>query len=145
MRKQPAIASVQVSNSVMSWPQIIAVSPDGQRAYVAEVRSRPADGIQSFDDIDQMPPGEKITVVDIADLSQPKVLETVKVGRNPEHLSLSPDGRFLAVNLNEPGKELLIVQIKADGTLGHATTSRWRQKERVRIIRLRFGILQGSI
>lgn len=35
--KQPAIASVQVSNSVMSWPQIIAVSPDGQRAYVAEV------------------------------------------------------------------------------------------------------------
>ncbi|KAI9130941.1 beta-propeller fold lactonase family protein [Acaryochloris sp. CCMEE 5410] len=119
--KQPAIASVQVSNSVMSWPQIIAVSPDGQRAYVAEVRSRPADGIQSFDDIDQMPPGEKITVVDIADRSQPKVLETVKVGRNPEHLSLSPNGRFLAVNLNEPGKELLIAQIKADGTLGHRT------------------------
>jgi hypothetical protein len=63
---QPDVATVQVSNSVMSWPQIIAVSPNGERAYVAEVRGRPADGIQSFETIDQMPLGAKVTVVDIA-------------------------------------------------------------------------------
>lgn len=118
---QPATASLQVSNSVMSWPHIIAVSPDGRRAYVAEVRSRPADGIQQFDDIDQMPEGTTITVVDIANLSNPQILETVNVGRNPEHLSISPDGRFLAVNLNELGKELLIVQLQDDGRLGQRT------------------------
>ncbi len=28
------VALIQVSNSVMSWPQIIAVSANGQRAYV---------------------------------------------------------------------------------------------------------------
>lgn len=115
---KPTISSIQVSNSVMSWPQIIAVSPDGQRAYVAEVRGRPTDGIQEFETIDQMPEGANITVVDIANLAQPQVLESVDVGRNPEHLSLSPDGRFLAVNLEDPGRELLIVQIQADGTLG---------------------------
>lgn len=112
------ITSIQVSNSVMSWPQIIAVSPNGQWAYVAEVRSRPVDGIQEFETIEQMPEGSKVTVVDIANPLQPKVIESVTVGRNPEHVSISPDGRFLAVNLEDPGRELLIVQLQADGRLG---------------------------
>ncbi|MGG6266206.1 hypothetical protein ACQ4M3_05120 [Leptolyngbya sp. AN03gr2] len=115
---KPSIASIPVSNSVMSWPQIIAVSPNGQRAYIAEVRSRPADGIQEFETIDQMPEGSKVTVVDISNPAQLKVIESVEVGRNPEHLSISPDGRYLAVNLEEPGRELLIVQLQADGRLG---------------------------
>jgi hypothetical protein len=114
----PAIARVQVSNSVMSWPQIIAVSPNGQRAYVAEVRSRPADGIQEFEQIDQMPEGAKVTVIDIANPLQPKMLESIPVGRNPEHLSISPDGKFLAVNLEDSGRELLIIELQADGRLG---------------------------
>lgn len=116
--KQPAIASLPVSNSVMSWPQIIAVSPDGQRAYVAEVRSRPDDGINEFDEIDEMPPGNQVTVIDISDRDRPKLIESVNVGRNPEHISISPNGKFLAVNSNEPGKELLIVELQADGRLG---------------------------
>ena len=115
---EPSIAPIQVSNSVMSWPQIVAVSPDGRRAYVAEVRARPADDIQAFDTIDAMPEGSRVTVVDLTDLAAPRVLESVDVGRNPEHLSLSPDGRFLAVNLEDPGRELLIIQLQADGTLG---------------------------
>jgi hypothetical protein len=114
----PAVAPLQVSNSVMSWPQIIAVSPNGQRAYVAEVRSRPADSVQEFDNIDQMPDGAKVTVIDIGNPLQPKVLESVNVGRNPEHLSISPDGKYLAVNLEDPGRELLIIELQADGRLG---------------------------
>lgn len=115
---EPAIAAAQVSNSVMSWPQIIAVSPDGQRAYVAEVRSRPADGIQEFDNIDQMPEGRVVSVVDITDPLQPEIIESVDVGRNPEHISISPDGRYLAINLVEPGRELMIVRLQSDGRLG---------------------------
>ncbi|NJL99720.1 MAG: lactonase family protein [Synechococcaceae cyanobacterium SM2_3_2] len=112
------IVPIQVSNSVMSWPQNIAVSQNGQRAYVSEVRSRPADGIQAFESIDQMPLGERITVVNIANLQQPKILQTVVVGRNPKTLSISPDGNFLAVTLEEPDRELAIFQIQPDGTLG---------------------------
>ena len=116
--EQPEIASISVSNSVMSWPQIIAVSPDGERAYVVEVRSRPDDGVNELDDIDQMPEGSQLNVIDISERSQPKVIESIDVGRNPEHISISPDGDFLAVNLNEPGKELLIAALQADGRLG---------------------------
>ncbi|MGF1481091.1 MAG: hypothetical protein ACFB4I_16675 [Cyanophyceae cyanobacterium] len=113
----PRIWPVPVSNSVMSWPQIVAVSPNGQRAYVAEVRSRPAEEIQELADIDQMPEGSRITVVDIA-AAAPQVIESVNVGRNPEHISISPDGQLLAINLEDPGRELLLVQLQADGTLG---------------------------
>ena len=116
--EQPKIASIPVSNSVMSWPQIIAISPDGQRAYVVEVRSRPDDGINEFDDIDQMPPGSQLAIVDISERSQPRLMESVTVGCNPEHISISPNGELLAVNLNEPGKELMIVALQPDGRLG---------------------------
>jgi DNA-binding beta-propeller fold protein YncE len=115
---QASLSSIQVSNSVMSWPQIMAVSPNGKRAYIVEVRSRPANDIQAFDNIDQMPDGQQLTVVDIADLTRPKVLESIAIGRNPEHISISPDGRFLAVNLEEPGRELAIIRLLADGRLG---------------------------
>jgi DNA-binding beta-propeller fold protein YncE len=114
----PAIARLRVSNSVMSWPQIITVSPNRQRAYVAEVRGQPADGIQKFENIDRMPDGAKVTVVDIANPLQPKAIESIDVGRNPEHLSISPDGKLLAVNLEDPERELLIIELQADGRLG---------------------------
>lgn len=116
--ERPVVSPIQVSNSVMSWPQIMAVSLDRRRAYVAEVRSRPADGIQEFKTIDEMPEGESVTVVDISNPTQPKVIESVNVGRNPEHISISPDGKLLAVNLEEAGRELLIVQLQPDGKLG---------------------------
>ena len=117
-QKQPQISQLQVSNSVMSWPQIIAISPDGTKAYVVEVRSRPADGIQEFASIEEMPEGRKLTVVDISNPAKPQIIESVDVGRNPEHISISPDGRFLAVNLEEKERELLIVQLQPNGKLG---------------------------
>ncbi|MEY4519126.1 MAG: hypothetical protein RLZZ499_1725, partial [Cyanobacteriota bacterium] len=77
----PLIASIQVSNSVISWPQIIATSPDGKRAYIVEVRSRPQDGIQELDTIDDMPEGKYLTFVDLTNSAQPKIIESVAVGR----------------------------------------------------------------
>ena len=114
----PNVSSIQVSNSVMSWPQIIATSADGKRAYIVEVRSRPEDGIQELETIDQMPEGKYLTVVDLTDSEQPKIIETVAVGSNPEHISISPDGKLLAINLQDAGQELLIAKLQPDGKLG---------------------------
>lgn len=119
--QNPQLSTVRVSNSVMSFPQTLAVSPDGSKAYVAEVRSRPADSIQQFDTIDQMPEGRIITVVDIANPTQAKVMQTIEVGKNPAHVSLGPDGQFLAINLAEKGKELAIAPIQPDGKLKEPT------------------------
>ena len=114
----PQISSIPVSNSVMSWPQIIATSPDGKRAYIVEVRSRPADSLQELDTIDDMPEGKYLTVVDLTYPTQPKIIESVAVGRNPEHISISPDGQLLTVNLEDAGRELLITKLQPDGRLG---------------------------
>ena len=114
----PQIASVRVSNSVMSWPQIIATSPNGKRAYVVEVRSRPEDGIQQLNTIDDMPEGKYLTAVDLSNPNQPEIIESVAVGTNPEHISISPDGQLLAINLQDKGRELLIIKLQPDGTLG---------------------------
>ncbi|MGL4881583.1 MAG: hypothetical protein ACRC8K_11010, partial [Waterburya sp.] len=114
----PQIAAIPVSNSVMSWPQIIATSPNGKRAYIVEVRSRPADGIQELDTIDDMPEGKYLTVVDLSNPNQPEIIETVALGKNPEHISISPDGQFLAINLQDRGRELLIAKLQPDGKLG---------------------------
>ncbi|MEO0836991.1 MAG: hypothetical protein AAFY16_13695 [Cyanobacteria bacterium J06642_3] len=114
----PQVSSLRVSNSVMSWPQIIATSPDGTRAYIVEVRSRPADGIQELNTIDDMPEGKYLTVVDLTNSPRPKVIESVAVGRNPEHISISPDGQLLTVNLEDSGQELLIIKLQPDGRLG---------------------------
>ncbi len=114
----PTVSSIRVSNSVMSWPQIIATSPDGKRAYIVEVRSRPEDGIQELETIDDMPEGKYLTVVDLANPKLPQIIESVPVGRNPEHISISPDGKLLAINLQDPGRELLIAKLQPDGKLG---------------------------
>jgi DNA-binding beta-propeller fold protein YncE len=111
-------SEIKVSNSVQSWPHILAVSPDRTKVYVAEVRGRPADGIQEFESIEQMPAGNKVSVVDITNVERPKVLQTLAVGTNPIHLSISPNGRFLAVNLLEKGKNLALIKIQANGLLG---------------------------
>jgi DNA-binding beta-propeller fold protein YncE len=115
---RPQVSEIRVSNSVMSWPHILAVSPDRTKVYVVEVRSRPADGIQEFENIDQMPEGKHLSVVNITNLAQPKLIQTMAIGKNPEHLSISPDGKFLAINLEDKGKELAIVRIQPDGLLG---------------------------
>ena len=116
--ENPQLAKVRVSNSVMSWPQIIATSPDGTKAYVVEARSRPKDGVQELQTIDEMPEGKYLTVVNLSDSSQPEIIESVEIGNNPEHINISPDGQLLAINLQDSGKELLIARLQPDGSIG---------------------------
>lgn len=114
----PVVATAPVPNSVMSWPQIIATSLDGTKAYVVEVRGTPPSDVQQLDTIEEMPDGSRMTVIDIANPVQPTIIESVEVGRNPSHIAISPDGRFLAIDLDEPGRELLLIRLNSDGTLG---------------------------
>ncbi len=115
---QTVMATIPAPNSVMSWPQIIATSLDGTIAYVAEVRGTPPPEVQEYDTIEDMPDGSRITVIDIANPAEPSLIESVEVGRNPRHVAISPDGQFLAIDLDELGRELLLVRLNSDGTLG---------------------------
>lgn len=112
-QNKPAVAAIEASNSVMNWPQTVTVSPDGTKAYVIETRGQVPNNIQKFDDVwADMPKGELLTIVDISIPSQLKVLKKIAIAKSPNSVSISPDGRFLAIDNKEKGKELVIVELE---------------------------------
>lgn len=92
-------AHVDVPNSVTAAPEVLALSPDGGTAFVAErlAQRRPGDTTAS-----QLGVGRTVTAVDIRDLATPTVIASTAVGDSPEALAVSPDGRQIAVVTNPP-------------------------------------------
>ena len=95
---EPEVAELNVSNSVLGWPSIVEVSPDGNTAYVVEPRGTPPPDVESYDDIfAELPAGSLMSVVDISDPSEPEILQEVQLATNPSAVSVSPDGDSVAV------------------------------------------------
>ena len=95
---EPEVAELNVSNSVLGWPSIVEVSPDGSTAYVVEPRGTPPPDVESYDDIfAELPAGSLMSVVDISDPSEPEILQEVQLATNPSAVSVNPDGDSIAV------------------------------------------------
>lgn len=116
----PVIA-VSVSNSVTSWPQVIAVAPDGNTIYVVETAGQVEDSVARLPTVD-FPAGRLLTVVDISDGAAAARVTTIAVGAGPAHLAISTDGAYLAVGLREPGRQLAILPA---ATLNDPSTFRY--------------------
>lgn len=93
---------IPVSNSVAGPPVAVAVTPDGRHAIVVETfTARPAgEGEHSFADLRH---GRAITVVDLGDPARPVVVQRVTGPERPDSVSVSPDGRWVAVAVNHQG------------------------------------------
>jgi hypothetical protein len=110
-----ALGRVNVSNSVVSWPQVIDVSPDGRFAYVAETRGHAPAGKRRVDSAyTDFPEGRRLTVLAVGEesLTQAAVIENA--GANLQSVEASANGRFLAVGSEEAGAELVIIPL-SDG------------------------------
>lgn len=70
-------------------------SADGRYAYNTNLLGRGLPG----DAAGQRPPGPRIGTVTVIDLQTNRVINTLDVGPTPEHLVLSPDGRYMAVTI----------------------------------------------
>jgi DNA-binding beta-propeller fold protein YncE len=106
-------AQLPVTNSVIGWPEVLDVSPDGRFAYVAETRGMPAAGIDKYQQVYQdFPAGKFLTVVDISKLDAPRQLQQVELGVNLGAARISRDGRQLASTSDVPGKELVIATLE---------------------------------
>jgi len=110
---------VEVSNSVISWPRIIAVSPDGRFAYVAETRGQITKPTEKVDDVwTDLPNGTNVSVVELGDT--PRVVQQQALAVNPNALSLNFDGTLLALTSKETGGELVIAKL-VDGLIVSST------------------------
>jgi DNA-binding beta-propeller fold protein YncE len=108
-----------VENSAIGPPHGIDVSPDGSRAYVLRTRGSAPPGTTQVNNVFADLPAEAVvSTVDISDPRAPKVVQTVVVGRLSHTLSLSPDGRYLAINTDQPGRNVVIREVTPNGNIG---------------------------
>ncbi len=102
--------STSVSNSVISWPSVMDVSPDGRWAYVAETRGAFPDAREKVEDVySDTPDGRWLSVVD---LQSGEIVQKKDLGKNLCSASLNARGDLLVSGSAEPGKELVLAQIE---------------------------------
>lgn len=106
------------SNSVAGPPCSVAVSPDGKHAFVVETFTPPSDGGTSFNDLSI---GRLLSIFDVSDPKNPKLLETKDIGERPVGVSVSPDGHWLAIGYYSNGNENLGLIPFRDGKLGEVS------------------------
>jgi len=75
---------------VGAQPYSLALRPGTRLAYVSHLGGRAAGG----------PPGPKPGSVGIVDLAAGRLVDQIDTGVTPEHVGLSPSGRFLEVTVN---------------------------------------------
>jgi hypothetical protein len=96
-------SQVAVSNSVAGPPVAVAVTPDHHYAIAVETfTQRPNDNRpdQRFSDLKN---GRALTVVDISDLSKPRVVQHIAGLERPNSISINSDGSLVAVTFDPDG------------------------------------------
>jgi DNA-binding beta-propeller fold protein YncE len=110
------VKSVVVSNSAANRTKAMVVSNTHHLAYVVDTRGMVADNVSELKNLnEELPAGGFITVVDIADVSHPKVLYKFPTGKNPIGIDISPKGEYLVLCTEEEGKELQVLELDPAG------------------------------
>ncbi|MEM1049229.1 MAG: hypothetical protein AAGL24_23960 [Pseudomonadota bacterium] len=92
---------VGVSNSVATWPNVMAMSADGRFAIVTEPFGQPPDDASAFADI---PRGNRITVVDVSTPDGPRIVQQVEAPGPTAAVDIHPSGTLVAVTLPFDGQ-----------------------------------------
>lgn len=114
VRGGQSYGEILLSNSVLTNSKSIAVPKTGGLAFVLDARARPEDAVAEYKDVQaEFPEGQKLAVVDIVNLSAPKVKFAFAVGKNP--LAIDVNKNELIVSTSEVGKKLVFLEVDADG------------------------------
>jgi DNA-binding beta-propeller fold protein YncE len=106
--KDPAnprlMGSVQLENSILGPPTNVAVTPDQSLALIANAvhSEKTESGWKAI-------PADELFVVDLK-ASPPKLVQTLKVGRQPSGIAISKDGK-LALVANRDSKSITTLMI----------------------------------
>lgn len=113
-RGSKSVGSALVSNSVLGSTKTLAVPMTGGLAYVLESRLRPDDGVAEYKDANMdFPAGEKLFVVDIANLAAPKAKFGFPVGKFPTSIDINKNE--LIISTKTAGKDLVFIESAPDG------------------------------
>ncbi|MHA7900412.1 MAG: beta-propeller fold lactonase family protein [Henriciella sp.] len=111
-------AAVAAPNSVISWPQILDISPDGRFAYVVETRGDLDPSIEQVENVYyDMPEASRLFVfaVDQAELVQHQMVEAI--GSVPQSVEAPEAFPLLYIATEDTGAELVTFSVLPDGTV----------------------------
>ncbi len=108
--------STIASNSALNFGKAIAIANKYNYAYIAENYGAINDNQKENNLlIKDLPSGAFISVIDMKDLKNPKLLYKFPSGKNPIAIDISPNNEYLAVCSEETGKELQILELDEAG------------------------------
>ena len=110
---------VPISNSVTAAPEILELTRDGQTAFVAERLSERSEGGETVQDL---PAGRRLFAVDLSMRSTPRLAATSEIAAFPEGLSVSPDGKRVAIVSNTADASFVQIVTYKNGRFGEV----WR-------------------
>jgi DNA-binding beta-propeller fold protein YncE len=86
----PSVSRSEAEIPLGAGPYSLALNPRTQMAYVSELGGRAPSSV----------PGPKPGAVAIVDLASGRMVDQLDTGVTPEHVGLSPSGRYLEVTVN---------------------------------------------
>ena len=114
IERSKSVGTALVSNSALGSGKTMAVPATGGLAYVLENRLRPDDGVAEYKDAAlEFPAGEKLFVVDIANLASPKAKFGFPVGKYPTAIDINKNE--LIISTRQAGKDLVFIESAPDG------------------------------
>lgn len=94
---------VEASNSVAGPPVAVAVTPDGRYAIVIETWAQRPDGAEDQQTFGDLTHGDRLQVFDLADPTQPTLVQDVAIAERPDSISINSDGSLIAVTFHPNG------------------------------------------
>jgi DNA-binding beta-propeller fold protein YncE len=112
-----SVAKVGASNSVISWPQILDVTPDGRHAFVVETRGPAGEGVATYENVNrELPTGTRLSSYRVGGDGLRLVETADDIGTNLQSVEYSHGVLFIGTE--DAGSELVTVAVGRDGSLG---------------------------
>ncbi|MEO1521657.1 MAG: hypothetical protein AAFU78_12900, partial [Cyanobacteria bacterium J06633_2] len=94
---------VEASNSVAGPPVAVVVTPDGRYAIVIETWAPRPDGAEDEQTFGDLSHGNRLQVFDLAEQTQPTLVQEITVAERPDAVSINQDGSLIAVTFHPSG------------------------------------------
>ncbi len=117
------VSTVPASNSVISWPQVVDVSPDGRFAFTVETKGPAEPGVSAYQNVVRdFPEGTRLDVFAIEGDQIRHVDGRDGLGRSLKSVEHVREGLILFVASGSPGAELVAVTLSTSGMIDEVRT-----------------------